>query len=483
LEEKDKSVGGKSLLSKLLDTAGSVKFGIVLLMLIVMASLLGMVVRQHNVAGFDTYIAELGDFQRVLFSLLGLFDIYHSWYFNLLLALLSLNIVLASIERFPNTLRFIRNPNIEPSAASLERHDFHWVAHAELPRDECQRRAAAACRKNGFRKVIETASAGRSCLFAEKGAWNRLGAYPVHVALLTILFGGLLSSFFGFTAEMPLSQGQTTDEITSTVFRDDRAMPLVRKLPFTVRCTDLQQKLIDPLGSIEVKNSLDWITRLGITDEFGTRSAAVRLNQPFDYRGYRFFHSSSLPIGKARSVLIRAAEDDGPAKDIRLRLNETASLANGYRIKFIDFRSNLNLERREVNENPTTYPHPAAILEITAPDGSRRTAYAFRKKRNTDETSLNTFQGLSLRLLDFERVSERHVLMVQYDPGSVVLYAGFALLLLSLAAVFFFSHRRIWIVIEDETPGRVRITFAGDTNRNYEGFEKKFRKIAAEAGG
>jgi hypothetical protein len=33
------------------------------------------------------------------------------------------------------------------------------------------------------------------------------------------------------------------------------------QLPFTITCTDIQQKLIDPRGSIDVTNTLDWRTR------------------------------------------------------------------------------------------------------------------------------------------------------------------------------------------------------------------------------
>ncbi len=470
----DKGRKESSLVSRIIETAGSVRFGIVLLILIVVTSFLGMVIRQHNVPGFDSYFAELGPFQRALFSVLGFFDIYHTWYFYALLAFLSLNILCASIERFPKTLRFITNRNHAPSSEWVKGRDIHAAFDLNETRGAAGERISRSCRSAGFRKFTVTENEGRTIFYAEKGAWNRLGAYPVHVALLTILLGGLLSSLFGFTGEMSLSRGQTTDEIISTVYRDGRPGLIKRKLPFSVHCTDLEQRLKDPRGSIEISNSLDWVTRLEISDGSGKTEAVVRLNRPFDFRGYRFFHSTYLPIGKARSVLIQVVQQGGNARDISLRQNGSATLSDGTRLRFIDFRANLNPDERTGDENSTSFQNPAAIIEVTSPDGSKRTAYVFRKNRKSAESSLNAFEGLDMRLMDFERVSETHILFVQHDPGTAVLYTGFFLLVLSLAAVFFFSHKRIWIVVEETSDDALRITLGGDTNREHLSFERKF---------
>ena len=77
-------------------------------------------------------------------------------------------------------------------------------------------------------------------------------------------------------------------------------------------------------------------------------------------------------------------------------------------------------------------------------------------------------------LTDFEKAPTASVLSVQYDPGARVVYAGFTILCLTLIAVFFFSHQRLWIVVED---GNVYL--GGDANRNRLGFEDRAKKLAA----
>jgi cytochrome c biogenesis protein len=78
----------------------SVRFGVALLILLGLACFIGMIVMQQNVDGFERYFAELTPSQRLVYGKLGLFDIYHAWYFNALIAILSLNIILSSLDRF-----------------------------------------------------------------------------------------------------------------------------------------------------------------------------------------------------------------------------------------------------------------------------------------------------------------------------------------------------------------------------------------------
>jgi cytochrome c biogenesis protein ResB len=86
--------------------------------------------------------------------------------------------------------------------------------------------------------------------------------------------------------------------------------------------------------------------------------------------------------------------------------------------------------------------------------------------------------GYRFELLDFEKVPQAHMLSIQYDPGSTVVYAGFGMLCMCLIGVFFFSHQRLWIVVEDGAA-----YLGGDANRNRLSFEDKVRKIGARITG
>src|ERR687884_186986 len=112
-----------SVVTRALNLLSSVRFGVVLLVLLAAACMIGMLIVQQNVEGFDKYFADLTPAQKFLYGKLGFFDIYHAWYFNGLLLILSLNIVLASIDRFPSAWTYVSRKKLDASA--------HWLRGQE----------------------------------------------------------------------------------------------------------------------------------------------------------------------------------------------------------------------------------------------------------------------------------------------------------------------------------------------------------------
>jgi cytochrome c biogenesis protein len=85
------------VLTRFLDFISSVRFGVVQLCILVVLAMTGMLILQQNVEGFDAYYVSLTPAEKIVFGYLGLFDIYHTWYFNAMLLMLSLNIIISYI--------------------------------------------------------------------------------------------------------------------------------------------------------------------------------------------------------------------------------------------------------------------------------------------------------------------------------------------------------------------------------------------------
>ena len=146
-------------------------------------------------------------------------------------------------------------------------------------------------------------------------------------------------------------------------------------------------------------------------------------------------------------------------------------------MKFSEFRGNFSIGREDPNEDTTNFPNPGAILQVTPPNGTPQTAYAFNAKMAEMPVAKNPVAGYTYQLIDFEKVSEQHILAVQYDPGATVVYVGFLLLSLTLIAVFLFSHQRVWTVIEEISANKFEVVAGGNTNRNQTGFDDKFKNF------
>ncbi|MFN7624059.1 MAG: cytochrome c biogenesis protein ResB [Acidobacteriota bacterium] len=483
------------LIDGFLGALSSIPFGIVLLILLIVACMIGMLIQQQELETFSNYYAELTPAEKIVYGNLGFFDIYHAWYFNVLLLLLSLNIILASIDHFPAAWSYFKRKKLTASPTfALAQRFREEVELPGSPRAELAERVARAARQMKFRvRVTEAASgpdgATRTSVFAERGVWNRLGAYAVHVGLLTIFLGFFLTSR-GFTGSVPIVPLRTADRMIQNVFNLEKANSEFAvgqrdlELPFIIEGLDIQQKLINKEGGLDAGNTLDWLTRVRIHDKETGQSteALVHMNSPYDYRGYRLFQASYNPLGNARAITIAATLPNGQTEQVTINRLGEVRLSDGSRLKYSDFNPHLVFSRDgRPDFGSTEYENPAARILFIDPAGRESEFWAITAKFKAEianapflQSKLTWPAGYQFSLTDFEKAPLSHILSVQYDPGVRVVYVGFTILCLTLIGVFFFSHQRLWIVVEDG-----KIYLGGDANRNRLGFEDRARKLIA----
>ncbi len=470
------------ILNRVLDFLSSVRFGVTLLCILVLFSLVGMLIIQQNVNGFDAYYASLTPAEKLVYGSLGIFDIYHSWYFNFLLLVLSLNIVLASIDRFPSAWSFISKPKLDASRKWLSGQKQSAIVQLQGENEETIiKKVGEVFKKQGFKATV-TEKKGKVFVFGESGKWNRLGAYIVHVALLTLFLGHFVALQTGFDADVRMMPGQTTNEIELIEFNLDKQERFAVGLPFTITCTDIEQNLIDPKGSIEINNTMDWHTRIRIEDpQYGETVADVSLNRPFEYRGYRFFQASAITVGSARNMTLELTpQNGGETFTVNLARNGSAALPDGTKVDYEAFFPDFTLNQGKPDTRSAEYNNPAVVLNITKPDGEKLKAYAFGAKLPDNIPIGAPVAGYKWRLGSFEKSPLAHVLSIKYDPYNaafVAWYIGGFGLVGALCFVFFVSHRRIWALIDGQNGNNFEVVIGGNTNRNEQGFEDKFKKL------
>src|SRR5215510_14573998 len=261
---KSLSTGLVWFIDQLLRLLSSVRFGIIMLSLLLICSMIGMLIMQKDVEGFEQYFAKLTPAQRLIYTKLNIFDIYHSRYFTFLLAITALNIILASIDRFPTAWQYIVNPKLKASPKFIQAQTFTaemstrdkpevvasriaslWKKHKEIQSSISVARFAVialfliffgfcffllehtitfwlvsavvfalvlAFILIGLRFDIRILQdKGRQIVFAQLNAWNRLGAYFVHVALMLIFIGGFLTNWYGVGGSMEIVPGETSN--------------------------------------------------------------------------------------------------------------------------------------------------------------------------------------------------------------------------------------------------------------------------------
>jgi cytochrome c biogenesis protein len=470
------------IVNRIIDFLSSVRFGVSLLCILVLLSMAGMLIIQQNVDGFDAWFASLTPAEKIVGGYLGVFDIYNSWYYNLILLILSLNIVLASIDHFPNSWSFIAKPKLDASRKWLLGQKQNSIIELKGENEsEIAEKISAVFKKQGFKPTI-TQKKGKMYVFGESGRWNRLGAYIVHVFLLTLFLGHFVALQTGFDADVRFVPGETTNQIEMIRFNLDQKEKFAVGLPFTITCTDIQQKLIDSSGSIEIGNTMDWRTTIKIDDpEYGITESTVSLNNPYSYRGYRFFQASAITLGSARQMTLELTpEAGGEPFTINLARNGNTMLPDGTKVEYDAFFPDFVMNQGKADTRSGDFNNPAVKLTITKPDNERLIAYAFATKLPDSAPVGAPVAGYKWFLADFEKSPYAHVLSIKYDPYNaafIAWYIGGIGLMGALVFVFFVSHRRIWALIENKENEDFEVVIGGNTNRNHQGFEDKFAKL------
>jgi len=493
-------------INRVLGFLSSVRFGVFQLCVLVFLAMVGMLILQQNVPGFEAYYVSLTPAEKVVFGKLGLFDIYHSWYFNALLLSLSLNIVLASIEHFPSAWSYISKPKLTATREWLLNRDEHKIIDlGSISEADAAEKAKAAFKKLGLKPTVSTSSTieygtdaeGKKdfsvvnkkdtlVVFGQSGAINRLGAYLVHVALLILFLGHFVALQTGFDADVRMIPGAVTDEIQLIEFNLDKKEKFNVKLPFTMECTDIQQQLINENGPIDVTNTLNWRTQIKIDDPaYGVTVADASLNQPFTYRGYRFFQAQTIPVGNARTITLDLTpQAGGEPLSVNIKRNGSTTLPDGTNVEYAEFLPDFTFgQDGKPDTRSGEYNNPVAVLNVTPPQGERVRVFAFAQKLADNIPVGAPKAGYKWRLASFEKSPLAHILSIKYDPYNgafIAWYFGGFGLVGALMFVFFIAHKRVWAIIEKDKNGNTEIVLAGEANRNKVAFGDKFKKICDE---
>jgi len=201
----------KSLVDRIYEFFCSIKLSIFVLVALAVTSIFGTVLQQG--AEYTEYAAEYGEFWARVIHTLSLDDMYHSWWFTLLLALLLVNITFCSIRRMPGAIRQMkdRDPLYEGKPTAI-----HEKWEKSLKRADEGETAEAVAGLLGKRlgKVERAEEGGAVFLMATRGGWARMGVYVTHFSLFLFAVGAIVGLQFGFKGFVGIVEGRQTDHVS-----------------------------------------------------------------------------------------------------------------------------------------------------------------------------------------------------------------------------------------------------------------------------
>ncbi len=253
-----------------IDYISSVRFTIVILIVIVLISAVGTLVGQN--LREEIYISKYGHTLYNILSTLSITDIYHSLYFNAFLMLLVTNIVLCTLKFAPKRIReaFRKGPK-------RKNYPFSNEIGSKLEMAE-----AASISKRALRRPLHQLSIEEDknhvTITSRPHPILNVGAVVVHVSILLIILGGIFSFIFGFSGDMFIVEGGVSDVVIS---RDIRYL-----LDFELGLKKFTLSRYEDGTPKEYRSDLVFI------DDSGETDAVITVNHPAEFRGIRFYQST-----------------------------------------------------------------------------------------------------------------------------------------------------------------------------------------------
>lgn len=192
------------------ELVSSMRFSISLLTVICIASVIGTVVKQHEPYG--NYVNQFGPFWAEVFGTVGLYTVYSTWWFLLILAFLVLSTSLCIARNTPKILVDLRTYKEQIREQALAA--FHHRGKATLTEStgEAYLRISALLLAAGWKAKVQVRRQGATelgtMIAARRGAANKLGYIAAHSAIVLVCVGGLLDGDLIVRAQM-LLHGKT----------------------------------------------------------------------------------------------------------------------------------------------------------------------------------------------------------------------------------------------------------------------------------
>ena len=455
----------RSALRKVWQTLSSIKTGVVLIILAVIFSAAGTVILQRPMTDPDDMQRAYSPAMLRLLDSVGLTDVFHARWFVALMVLVSLSIIAASVERFPNAWRYYARPYKSPDdnfRRVLPTQSLIAVADEEQGLSAAERALRQLRLKS--ERIVHTNSFS---LFSERNRISEMGVYVVHASLLLIFTGGIVDALYGWRGFLMLTPGSTSSQVVMK-------SGAVHNIPFAVRC--------DGTGEETYTDGTPkrWWSKLAVVD--GGREVSnkeIVVNDPLVYNGIRFYQASYGRTGKLDRLILNvtpASRANRAAKELSLALNQTADLDADTTVQLAEFIPDYVVQDGHVYARSNDVANPAVHMIVTSKKANTRVNVWLPEIPGIAENAASPyiFEPKELKTGFFTGLE------VSHEPGQWAVWAGVVLMAVGLTFVFYVVHMRFWVVPVRDAQGRLSLWVGGTANRNRDAFELKFKKVVEQ---
>lgn len=470
----------QSIVDKIWNFFSSVRNGVILIVLALLASGLGTIFPQEmyipeeaadrNPAVF--YEDWYGIFGKIYYQL-GLHNLYSSWWYMLLIALIGVSLVICSIDRFVPLHRALKMQKPKRHYTFLSRQRL--FSNSGDVSDEDKKKVVDRLKKKRYKITDEN-----GYILAEKNRFSRWGPYVNHIGLIIVLLAALVR----MSPIMFLDDYVWVREGEEKVIPSTNGEYFIENKKFTLETYDAEDEenekfkdAIEKQGLIEKNYQTDAVIYkakdkevVGEEEELEeVKEGSLQMNKPMKFDGYTLYQSgyqenefSDMTFG-----IYETDDEDGDSLGEvtidTLKPDTTYETDSGFEVEVVQYYPEYEMkdgEPRSVSKFPR---NPAFVLEVTPPDSDEEEISFVGIGKNIDATGENDYK---MKIKDY---NQRFVsgITVRKDYTIPFFIIGAAIFLIGVMQGMYWYHRRIWI-----NPDEKGMLLAAHTNKNWFGIKK-----------
>ncbi|MFJ7730251.1 cytochrome c biogenesis protein ResB [Lysinibacillus sp. NPDC097231] len=462
----------KSVIDKIWNFFSSVKVGIALIIITLVAASIGTILPQEMyVNPTDTdkagYYAKVYGWFGKLYNYLGLSDLYSTWWFQILVGMLAISIIVASLDRGIPLHKSLKNQRVKRHESFMKRQRIvaeGQVSNPDETLDKVEQKMTALkynVRRDG------------SALLAERGRFARYGPYINHVGLIIFLTGVMLRLMPGFYVDetMWIREGET------------RAIPgmegyFVKNNKFILETHNNNEQLMEGVN-VMAKNFQTDVTLYkqpegalpGDLDNLEkVRDYSIRVNHPLKENGFALYQMNyrlnELKQMNFNLVNKETGESLGLAEIDLTNPKKEYDLGNGSSVQILVYTPDFDGFDNGEPQTKTSIPNnPAFLFRMITPETPEgEVSFVEIRKPPLEPLGENKYR------MKFASADTRNTanFTIRKDSTIPILFVGGIIFMIGVVIGSYWNHRRLWLQVEPDG----RVLMAAHVNKNMFSMKK-----------
>ncbi|OLO42635.1 cytochrome C biogenesis protein [Alkalihalophilus pseudofirmus] len=470
----------KTVVDKIWNFFSSVKVGIWIIVITLVASSIGTIFPQEmyippTVNPSQFYGDEYGVLGQLYYQL-GFHDLYGSWWYMLLIASLGVSLVICSLDRVVPLYRALKTQRVTRHENFLKRQRIFGTTKV-INDDE-----TINIVKENLKKRKYNISEENGNIVGEKNRFSRWGPYVNHIGIIIFLIGCMLRYFPG----MYIDDFVWIREGEIEVIPGTNQEYYLKNDQFIVELYDEDDEVfgeaIRNSGATVVKTyqtsavlyQREESDTIGGDDELvEVDRHEIIVNDPFKFDGYALYQVD-YKLHELNEMTFNMMNKETEEAIGRFSVNlfdpkAEYDLGDGYKVKvrhyFPDYFFNDQGQPASRSRIPN---NPAFIFEMVSPEHPDGEVSFLAIGQNLEPFGENEYQ------LRFEGVETKHVtaLTVRKDHTLGILIVGGLIFMVGLIQGSYWTHRRIWV---QRINGELWI--AGHTHKNWSSLQDEIDRV------